>query len=332
MTRFNFGSRFKKLRNSMKSNGLSCVLINSVNDIYYYTGYRISEGNSGFLKVCSGSDPVLFVSTLENGAFGTRTAKVKTIKKINDIDLPKTVGFDEYTTNAAMIKKLKRMAKFRPAASIIKNPRMIKDNQELEQIKKAIRITKKALDSVRLVGKNENDVAKNIDIKFRENNADNAFDAIVASGKNSSFVHYLPTNRKIGRKDLVVIDLGSRYNYYCSDVSRTFCQSPGKKERALIETVSSIQAKLIDFIEPGIEVKDIEKFYERLMKKEGYAVMHGFGHGVGLNVHEPINRELEKNMVLTVEPGVYIKNFGGCRIEDMVLVGRKTKTLSEKIT
>jgi len=325
-----FNARLRKLRESMNSAGLSNVLLTSANDIYYYTGFRVSDGDS-FLRVGVGSRPVLFVSPLENEASELRTAEVRFIRKLRELELPKTIGFDEHSMTAAVYEKLKRLSRLQPAAAAIKKPRMVKDSHELGQIRKAVAVTAKALESLSLAGRKELDVAKSIDIGFMEREADNAFDTIVASGRNAAFVHHRPGAKKIGVKELVIIDLGARFRGYCADVSRTLCQRPGRKEKGLIEGISRMQSEIMDYIEPGKTMKELNSIYEKLMKKEGYRVMHGFGHGVGLNVHEMISGELEKNMVITVEPGAYVKGFGGCRIEDMLLLGKKNRLLTKKI-
>jgi len=327
-----YSSRLRRLREGMKSAGLDCALLSSSNDIYYYTGYRITEQGSVFLKVGMGSRPVMYVSPLENGASDIRTADVKPVRKLSDMALPKVVGFDEHATSAAFFTKLKNLSTLKPAAGIFKGPRAVKDSHEIAQMRKALDITKRALDRLESEGKTEAQVAKEADIIFRESGADNAFDTIVASGENSAFVHHRPDDRKIKRKDLVVIDLGARLNGYCSDISRTFCQSPGRREKELFENIKTIQDELIGSIKPGTKFSDVEKLYERLMKKSGYKVMHGFGHGVGLNVHERIEGKLKEGMVITVEPGAYLKGFGGCRIEDMVLVKKKPEILSKRLS
>jgi Xaa-Pro aminopeptidase len=233
--------------------------------------------------------------------------------------------------SAALFRKLNKISRLRPAAEVIKRPRMIKDSHEIEQIERAIHITARALGSIKLINRSEEEVANDIDIIFRQNRAGNAFDTIIASGKNAAFIHHRPGSRKIGKKDILIADLGARFNGYCSDVSRTLCASPGSAEREIHENVSSIQAELMDSVRPGIDISEVEKQYEALLKKSGFKPVHGFGHGVGLSVHERIKGKLEKNMVLTIEPGVYKKGFGGCRIEDMLLVNKKPKILTNKI-
>ena len=149
-----------------------------------------------------------------------------------------------------------------------------------------------------------------------------SFDTIVASGKHSAFVHHKPDRNVIKQGDLAIIDIGAVFNGYCSDMTRTLCSKPGPKERRIMENISGIQAELIDGVSEGVKYDEMEKKYESLLRKKGYRLMHSFGHGIGIGVHErPAKGDvLKAGMVITVEPGAYIKGFGGCRMEDMVLV------------
>ena len=125
--------------------------------------------------------------------------------------------------------------------------------------------------------------------------------------------------------------MGVRYNGYCSDITRTFCLRPDSKKKKISENVSFIQQEIIDSIKEGLSFDYVEKIYENLMKKNSYSVFHSFGHGVGLSPHErPVKKDILRNgMILTVEPGVYIKNLGGYRIEDMIVIKNgKAKVIS----
>ncbi len=316
--------RLGKLQELMS--GVDCIIVTSPEDIFYYTGYMPMEEDGSILVVM---EKCAKLFTIQNGFQKKRASVDITIMRkasdfYNFIKNYKVVGFDEtHLLSRSYVNLKKHSLRLKPFSSIIKKPRMIKDRSEIQMIEKSIELTKKAF-RLSLLGKTERDAAADIDCFFRRHYADNAFETIVASGINSSNVHYRPGNRKIGNNDIVIVDIGAKMNY-CADLSRTFCKSPGKREKNIIENVKNIQEQLFDFIHPGIKFDDVQKEYERLMKKLGYRVFHLFGHGVGLNVHERPSREdvLEEGMVITVEPGIYIKNFGGCRIEDMILIKKK---------
>jgi Xaa-Pro aminopeptidase len=324
MGRPDFPSRMKKLRTLMESQRLDACLISSRNDILYYTGKDI--GDSCHLLV-SKSRPVIFATSLSNEIEPTREADVVFINGIQDISKRlkrfRKVGFDEYSTNYAVFSQLRKSKPaLKPSTGIIKEPRMVKDGYEIAQIEKAADIVRKAITGTGLAGKSELDVSWQIQSSFRRMGAKPSFETIVASGRRSAFVHHSPENSVIGRSDLVIIDAGAAFNGYCSDMTRTLCAKPAPKERKIMENVSGIQKELIGMAVEGAKYDDIQKRYELLLKRSGYKLMHSFGHGIGIGVHERPSKGdiLKAGMVITVEPGAYIKGFGGCRMEDMVLV------------
>jgi Xaa-Pro aminopeptidase len=327
----NFSERVKRLRKLVKGGKMERVLVTDPNDVYYYTGYRMLGGDSCFLVIeAKGTRPGLFVCPLLNEAECMKEVDVIVIKKLRELAdaiNAGVTGYDEYDLRSYMLLKLKRLGvRLKAATDIIKKPREIKEAWEVEQIKKAVKITKKVFGNVTakgIAGKKELQVAREVDTEFRVLGADNSFNTIISSGKNSYFVHRKPGERKIRRGDLVIIDLGARLNGYCSDITRTLYLGTGRKEMGLIADVRNIQKELMKRIVDGADFRGVERLYENIMKRRCYKIFHGFGHGVGLSVHEPIRNELRKGMVLTVEPGVYIKGVGGCRFEDMVLIKKK---------
>jgi Xaa-Pro dipeptidase len=165
-----------------------------------------------------------------------------------------------------------------------------------------------------------------------------AFDTIVASGTNSAFPHGGCTNRKIESGDLVMLDLGAIYGYYRTDMTRTVVMGkPSAEQAKIFEIVRKAQDKAFQKIQDGSRASDIDLWARNTIIDEGYGdkFVHGLGHGLGLEIHEPptLNSEskeiLRTGNVVTVEPGIYIPNFGGVRIEDTVLI-RKQK--AEKLT
>jgi Xaa-Pro aminopeptidase len=326
-------ARIRKLRILMKEKGLGSVFVTSNNDIYYYTGLMLPDSERGFLIIRE-KRPVLLISPLLNMYFSSSSVEVRHLKDSKDILKsmpPGRVGFDEKSMSVYLYRKLRKAGtKWIPFSAKIREPRMIKDDWEISKIRKAIRITESVLDGIKTIGRTESRLALEIENSFRERKANPAFETIVASGRNSAFIHYTPRERRISRKDLVIIDCGARVSGYCSDISRTFCSSPGKKERGLHSDARDIQEEIADSISPGTVFSEVQTLYERLMKKRGYSAVHNFGHGVGLDVHErPIPKDtFRRGMVFTIEPGIYRKGFGGVRIEDMFMIKKKARTLS----
>lgn len=337
MARPDFSGRIRKLRVLMENKGLDACLVNSRNDIFYYTGQEI--GDLSFLLVPKNSRPTIFLTSLNNYVRPTERFGVAYIKGIPEVAKSlkpfRLVGFDEYGTNCSTFSELRKSGSvLKPSASIIKEPRMVKDGYELGMIAKAAGLARKAISGLGILpGKTEISILNKIDLSFRKAGAKASFETIVASGKHSAFVHHITDRKAIGKKELAIVDCGCLVKGYCSDMTRTFCRIPGPKEKQIMENIKGIQAELIDMAREGVKYDDIEKRYESLLAKKGYKVMHSFGHGIGTGVHERPSKGdvLKEGMVMTVEPGAYIKGFGGCRIEDMIVVRKGKSHILTKI-
>jgi Xaa-Pro aminopeptidase len=334
----NFSSRQKKIRRLMEEKGIDALLLSGHNDIYYYTGYSGLKEDRISMVLPRRGKPRLIVSTLESeaGVKYPNTVLIDSIKDfMNELKGFERLGFDEKQMNVLLFKELgKTKIMLEPFGKSLEIPRMTKDAWEIDQIRKAIRITGKVFESLPpFAGRSEAGISNEIDIMFRKHGVPNAFESIVSSGRQSAFVHHKPNERIVKSKDVVLVDIGCRVNGYCSDIGRTFCRKSGKRERKIYEDIKGIHNGIADSIRAGVLYRDIEKVHRELFKKKGFDVLHAFGHGVGLSVHDPTGDVLKENMVITVEPGIYIKNIGGFRIEDMVLVKRgKARLLSDSIT
>ncbi len=328
-----FRSRQKKLSVLAEEIGLDSVLVTSPADICYYTGIALPEGERGFLLAGKGK-PLLFVSPLLNSLKSSSRVELSfaaSPKKIRESLPPGRVGIDENDIPYGIVASLrKKGTRFVPFSRSIKEPRMVKDSSELSAVRKVARLTESVMEKISLPGRSEADIAREIEVSFRNLDLGRAFPTIVASGKNSSLIHYTPGRRRIGSRDVVIVDCGARFSGYCADITRTFLLNPGREQRKVYEDVLEIQDSLIDFVEEGIKLSEVEKLYETMMKRKRYKPMHGFGHGIGLEAHErPDYKDtLKKGMVITVEPGVYIPGRFGIRIEDMLLVGKKAKLIT----
>ncbi len=154
---------------------------------------------------------------------------------------------------------------------------------------------------------------------------------MVASGIRSAYPHGGCTDRKIMKGDLVVLDIGAKYQNYRADLTRTVTVGkPSSKQVRIHEVVREAQDRAFQSVRAGVKACDIDAVARGLIEREGYGeyFVHSLGHGIGLNVHEPptLNPETKDKLrvgnVVTVEPGIYIVKFGGVRIEDTVLVRR----------
>jgi len=212
--------------------------------------------------------------------------------------------------------------------------RMIKDELELSYIKKAVGISDKVMNKIPEIIKDgmfEYELASEINYLIKKLGADKpAFDTISSFGKNSAEPHYTNGETKLKKGDFVLCDFGACFKRYNSDITRTFvlgCAS--NKQKKMFETVLNAQKKAFEIIKPGIIGKQVHTAVDDFINKSDFkgCFIHSTGHSLGLGVHDggasfsPISDiKLEKNMVLTVEPGIYLPGFGGVRIEDDVII------------
>lgn len=228
----------------------------------------------------------------------------------------------------------------------IRDMRAIKSEDELSYIKKAQHIAERAFQNILnfiRVGVSEKQIAAELDYLMRKAGADRiAFDTIVVSGKRSSLPHGEPTYKPVAPGEFVTMDFGAVVNGYHSDMTRTVAVgSANEAMQKVYETVLAAQQKATDVIAPGVELSVADAAARDKIKQAGFGeyFSHSTGHGVGLEIHEGPNLSsrsegtLKLGNVVTVEPGIYISERFGVRIEDMVYVtetGCQNLTKSDK--
>jgi len=209
---------------------------------------------------------------------------------------------------------------------------------------KAIRITKKVLAGLKIsAGQRESEVADQIKLLLKQYRARPAFRIIVASGKRSAVPHGYASDKRIKKGELVVVDFGALYNGYCADITRTFITGKStEKQRKILRMVVEAQKRAIRAVKAGAMCSDIDLAAREYIKRRcllychisrkkcsGDCFIHSTGHGIGRKVHQAPKislrnkSRLKAGQVITVEPGIYIKGWGGARIEDMVLVTKR---------
>lgn len=210
--------------------------------------------------------------------------------------------------------------------------RSVKSDSELSLIRKAQEITDRAFSYIidRITtDRTEREIALDMEFYMRKLGSEGvAFDFIVVSGKNSSLPHGVPTDKKIAKGDFVTMDFGAVVGGYRSDMTRTVALGTVSEEQKIVyNTVLSAQKSAIDAISSGRVCRDIDKIARDLIEKDYNGCFgHGLGHSVGLEIHESpcfntvCDTVLQSGMVLTVEPGIYLADKFGVRIEDMVVV------------
>jgi len=208
----------------------------------------------------------------------------------------------------------------------------VKTKTELGRLKIAAKITKDIHNTIaRRVkpGVSEMEIAETIDSIIKRKGLKRSFKTIVASGSNGAKPHAKVTKRKIQKNDVVVIDFGVIYRDYYSDMTRTIVLGRANKRlKKLYNVVKFVQQKAIKKVRSGLIISDFVKEIHGYIRLKGLGkyIYHSLGHGVGRKIHEAPklseknNGKFKKNMVITIEPGLYIKGLGGVRIEDMVQV------------
>lgn len=254
------------------------------------------------------------------------------------------VGFEEEYVTYARYKDFMHRYKINnleETEGIIEKQRMIKDPEEIELIKRACEITDECFNHLKSyikIGLTEKQIAKEIEEFFANNGADGlAFDTIVASGRNSSKPHAIPTEKKVEAGDAITIDMGCKYKGYCSDMTRTiFAGYVPEEIKQIYELVLKNQKQVINEMKEGVNLKLVSRMVESDFKLNGFDFIHALGHGVGLDIHElpfastKLDFSLKNNMIVTDEPGIYIPNKFGVRIEDTTLVNKGMTTCLTK--
>ncbi len=233
--------------------------------------------------------------------------------------------------NVLQSKSSKRQI-FLPCGGVVEKLRMLKSAEELAAIRQSVRTNSQALEvALRHLkpGMHEAELAAEIDYQMRKLGAEKpSFDTIVASGIRSALPHAHPTQAVIDR-GVLLIDMGAFENGYASDMTRTFFVGAASREMTrLYKAVLHAQLAAIDAVRPGVKAAAIDRAAREVLKGHGLdkAFLHSTGHGLGLEIHEPPRigkkekMKLAAGMAITIEPGAYLENIGGVRIEDTVLV------------
>jgi Xaa-Pro aminopeptidase len=221
-----------------------------------------------------------------------------------------------------------------PTDGLVEELRKVKDAGEVERMAEAARIADEALARVRhrlAEGPTEEQFALELDFEMRRGGASApSFETIVASGPNGAKPHHRPSNRRIGAGELVVVDFGAIVDGYCSDMTRTLCvgEPASATAQRMVDVVAASQRAGVDAVRAGAEGKGVDEVCRQVIAEAGWAdaFLHSTGHGVGLEIHEEprvssaSTDTLVAGHVVTVEPGVYLPEHGGVRIEDTMVV------------
>ncbi len=337
--------RLSKIKTRIKKEGLDGLLVTNLKNVRYLSGYT---GSNGYVFIARRMHfftdfryqeqvkheviPKALIHIITKG-FANKLAELAELKNVAGI------GFEADHMTISALQRLKKdlgkVGRFKwiPTKGWVQELRNIKDSEEVALIARAARITDETLAEVLdLVkpGVTERELAAEIAYRFqRYTGLPPAFSSIVASGPNSAMPHARPTARKLRKGDLVTFDLGAQWKGYSADMTRTIViGKASKKQKDIYSIVLRAQKRALDGIRAGMDFRKADALARDVIKEAGYGPYfgHSLGHGVGLETHDglriaPTSKDkIPGGAVVTVEPGIYLPNWGGVRIEDLVYV------------
>lgn len=346
----NYKKRLSHVRAEMQKEGCDAILFTNLPNLFYLSGFRGSDG----ALLITDTQAVLLV----DGRYGTQ-AKMqapdcvvvvypeKTIGISDEIKKHRlaVVGFESRAVSHEFFEGLKAQlssVQLKPVGKWIVLLRRVKDEAEIQVLKKANHIADEAareiLDWVK-PGIMERDLATELEYRMKKKGAEKAsFSILVAGGERGSLPHAMPTERKLQKNEFFFLDFGCTYEGYQTDQTLTIALGkPDPTWLKIYQIVKEAHDLAIEALKPSVPASELDRIARDHIAKSGYRenFSHSLGHGVGIEVHEypPVSSKsdavTEEHMVLTIEPGIYLPEKGGVRIEDTLLV---TKGGSEALT
>lgn len=350
-----YHDRLSLIQKRLRRKKVDAILVGQPENRRYLSGYTAEDHGiaetSGMLLIPARGRPYLltdfrFYEQAEEEALGYTIVLypkglLALLKKLlPDLGI-KTVAFEADYTLFSTAEKLYDLGKtldidFIPLQGLVERLRLVKSEKEIQRIKKSVILNEKVFQSVYNTiqpGMSEIEIAMAIAAEMRILGAEReSFETIVASDAASSLPHAVPTKRKTTKNSIILIDMGLILRGYCSDMTRTFCLGrPTKKYLKIHRIVRKAMRAGIAAVREGVTGKQVDQAARKVIADAGYGKYfgHALGHGVGLAVHENPRiskrgtRKLKKNMVITIEPGIYIPGWGGVRLENMVVVRKE---------
>lgn len=339
---FDHVGRLSRLQTSMEESGVDVTLLSVGADLPYFTGYEaMASERLTVLVVPRVGEAVLFVPKLEAPRVEEGPFVVRAWAETDDpvalaagVASPSSVAVGDHMWSVFLTRFQEHWssATWRPASELTSGLRVIKDDEEVDLLRSAAHAVDRAMaripGEVAFAGRSEADVARDLARLTVEEGHDQAEFTIVASGPNGASPHHEPGGRTIEDGDLVVCDFGGRLSRYFSDCTRTFVVGePGAEQVEVHQTVLAANVAGRSAVMPGVTCEEIDRAARATIDEAGYGehFIHRTGHGIGLEVHEhPYmvagNTEtLTPGMAFSVEPGIYLPERFGVRIEDIVV-------------
>lgn len=343
-------SKLAKLQAKLSEKGLDALIVTNPYNRRYITGFTGTAG----MAIITPQEGIFITDFRYTDQAQEQAKEFKIIEHTQAIELEaksqlealqvKNVGFEKFAVTYAEYERFKNVfpVELVPVEGLIEELRVIKSDEEIQILKEAGKIVDDAFEHILSFikpGVPEIDIANELEFFMRKQGASSSsFDIIVASGYRSALPHGTASTKKINTGELVTMDFGALYKGYCSDITRTVAVGNISDELMQIyQTVLEAQMIGVNEIKPGMTGREADALTRDYITSKGYGKYfgHSTGHGIGLEIHEAptlsIRSEtvLTPGMVVTVEPGIYISNTGGCRIEDDIVI---TKTGNERLT
>lgn len=340
----NFKKRRLLIQKRIKAEGVSGALITNIKNVCYLTGF---SGSSAYLLLTPKKEILLsdsrYQSQLKDQCPGlevdirdSTTTLLDSVQRVSKSMKLHSILFEADDLSKADFDQLEsRLFKFELVSStaLVESARAIKDKTEIAAIRRSIQINQRAFEVIcaqLTAEQTELQIAHNLEHQMRSFGASGcAFDPIVGVGARSALPHGRPSEKQIRESPFVLIDWGTEVDSYLSDLTRMIITGkPPAKFEKIYNVVLKAQLAAIKKIRPGASLKSVDSAARKVIENAGYGKLfgHGLGHCFGLEIHEkpfmsPVSEgTLEAGMVITVEPGIYVPEFGGVRIEDDVLV------------
>ena len=332
--------RLERFDAKLAQSGLDALLVTGQKNIYYLTDFWGTNATVFITKnrrlFLTDSRYTLIAKQSVHG-FDIIESKdpLKDIVKIIEADNLETIGFDNQVSFAYYqgLQAIFEGYTLSPQSNFMEELRMIKDEKELATIRKACSISDRAftdvLDFIKPGQTTELQVANFLDFRMREYGASGiSFESIIASGYRSAMPHGVASEKVIQSGETLTMDFGCYYNHYVSDMTRTIhIGDTTDEEREIYDIVLRSNQALIDAAKAGMTRRDYDKVARDVIVEAGHGdyFTHGIGHGIGLDIHEipyfgNSDETIEAGMVLTDEPGVYLADKYGVRIEDDIII------------
>ncbi len=344
--------RISRLQATLRRRKLDAILITEPQNRQYLSGYTAADHgiqeSSGVLLIPARGNPRLltdsrFVLQAEEEAKNfivelyPKGLRARLKRLLPDLNI-RRLGFESHYFLHSVAAKMEKMAQtisveLIPLTGIVERMRVIKSEDEIRILKKSVLLNERVFQLVYNTiepGMTEIEIGLALELTMRELGGEGAsFDTIVAFGTNAAKPHAVPTDRVLNSGDIVLIDMGLVLQGYCSDMTRTFVA--GRPDATFLErlrVVRRAQLAGINAIRAGAVCRDVDRAARKVIADAGYGDFfgHGLGHGVGLAVHEEprlgprSKKKLRAGMIVTIEPGIYLPDWGGIRLENMAVV------------